>query len=240
MNGREAVMAITQEISELLQNEGVSLYGFADLRDLPEEQRDGFDYGISIALALDKDVLLGIGEGPTLAYYENYESLNLRLDALDLLIERTLTGHGFKAQGNTRDLVGSGEGDAGNNTKLPHKTVATHAGLGWIGKCALLITEQFGSGVRISSILTDAPLETATPVTTSRCGPCLICQDICPANAVSGKNWYAGLPREEFWDAAACRKTAYERSQKGFGNGEASICGLCILKCPWTQKALMP
>ncbi|GHU65633.1 hypothetical protein AGMMS49983_13670 [Clostridia bacterium] len=226
---------ITQMIRALLQDEGVSLYGFADLRDLPAEQRDGFDYGISIGLALDKDVLRGIADGPTPDYHANYDRLNERLDALSLLAEKTLIEQGFKAQANTREFVGSGEVIDG--TKLPHKTVATRAGLGWIGKCALLVTESFGSGIRISSILTDAPLEAADPINTSHCGNCQVCKNICPAHAISGTPWVAGLPREQFWDAKACRKTARARSIEHLRE-EITLCGLCILRCPWTQKAL--
>ena len=43
-------------------------------------------------------------------------------------------------------------------TVMPHKTVAVHAGLGWIGKSALFVTEKYGSAVRLTSVLTDAPL----------------------------------------------------------------------------------
>ena len=47
-------------------------------------------------------------------------------------------------------------------TRLPHKTVATRAGFGWIGKCALLVTKPFGSALRIATVLTDAPLPVGT------------------------------------------------------------------------------
>jgi epoxyqueuosine reductase QueG len=36
-------------------------------------------------------------------------------------------------------------------TNLPHKTVATRAGLGWIGKCGLLVTNEYGPGIRCTS-----------------------------------------------------------------------------------------
>lgn len=121
-------------------------------------------------------------------------------------------------------------------TLLPHKTVATRAGLGWIGKCALLVTPEYGSAVRISSVLTDAPIETASPIDSSRCGTCTICQEACPAQAVRGKLWSAGMQRNEIYDAFECRKTAKERAAK-IGVNE-TLCGLCILVCPWTKKFL--
>jgi len=41
------------------------------------------------------------------------------------------------------------------DSSMPQKTIATRAGLGWIGKTALLITPQFGSAIRLNSVLTD-------------------------------------------------------------------------------------
>jgi epoxyqueuosine reductase QueG len=228
-------MSIQETLTELFEDQGVDIFGFASLRELPVEQRDGFDFGIVVGFALDKPVLLGIEDGPTPAYLENYNRLNRRLDALVVLVADTLRSWGFEAQGNTRELVGMGEGDY--LTKLPHKTVATRAGIGWIGKCALLVTEGFGAGIRISTILTNAPLTTGRPIDTSRCGPCQVCKDACPAQAVLGKAWHVGLAREEFWDALACaqhaRALAWERLHE-----HITICGLCILKCPWTQRYL--
>ena len=49
-----------------------------------------------------------------------------------------------------------------SQTALPHKTIATRAGIGWIGKSALLVTAKYGSAIRLSSILTDTPIETAS------------------------------------------------------------------------------
>ena len=54
--------------------------------------------------------------------------------------------------------------------ELPHKTVATRAGIGWIGKCALLVTEKYGSAIRLTTVLTDMDLETDQPINGSKCG----------------------------------------------------------------------
>lgn len=147
----------------------------------------------------------------------------------------TLKVLGYQAVPQTRAYVEQYETDY--DSLLPHKTVATRAGIGWIGKSALLVTEEFGSMVRISSILTDAPLETAKPINRSKCGGCNVCRDACPAGAISGKLWDADVARDEFFNASACRKTARERAKKGFGI-EISQCGKCIEVCPYTRRYL--
>ena len=178
-------------------------------------------------------VIRGIAELPTQEYREWYDKLNERLDAIVTCGADMLRDMGYVAIAQTREHVGSGE--SSDNTRLPHKTVATRAGVGWIGKSALLVTEDYGSAIRLSSILTDAPLKTAMPVNESRCGDCLVCANACPAGAVSGKIWTAGVSRGELFDPVKCRKTARDRAKQGFGGG-ITICGKCIEVCPHTQK----
>lgn len=78
---------------------------------------------------------------------------------------------------------------------VQHKTLATRAGLGRIGKSVLLVTKEYGPAVRLGSVLTDADLRTGTPTDTSRCGNCRQCVDRCPARVVVGNNWQAGMAR---------------------------------------------
>ncbi|MGQ9629003.1 MAG: 4Fe-4S double cluster binding domain-containing protein [bacterium] len=114
---------------------------------------------------------------------------------------------------------------------FPHKTAATRSGLGWIGKSALLITPQYGPRVRLATILTDMPLDVGTPIEGSRCGDCDLCVRACPASAISGNEWRAGRPREEFYDARACRDMARKLSGEMIGE-DVAICGICIAACP--------
>ncbi|UCG59111.1 MAG: GNAT family N-acetyltransferase, partial [Phycisphaerales bacterium] len=153
--------------------------------------------------------------------------MHLSAIACDLLVSR---GHRAVAiQPTTENL------DAETlATELPHKTVALRSGLGWIGKSALLITEDYGPAVRLATVLCDAEFETAKPTDTSRCGDCRECVDYCPAKAISGLNWQSGMSREGIYDAFACRETA-RRLAARIGV-ESTICGICISVCPWTQR----
>ncbi len=227
-------MDISEYIKKKLLEKGASTVGFADLSGVPEQARDGLPYGIIIGMALDPGIVLGINNGPTLEYYDECKRINDRLDSLDKYTERLLMENGYIAMAMTEESVITDE--SSRRSVLPYKTVATRAGIGWIGKCALLVTEEFGSAIRISSVLTNAVLSAGTPVDTSRCGGCNICKDICPAGAVSGELWEIGKDRDVFYNAFDCRRTARERSAK-VGIYE-SMCGLCIVTCPWTRRYL--
>lgn len=223
---------LSEQLKTALTEAGASLVGFADLSGLPAGQRAGFGYGISVAAALDPDVINGIGNGPTKEYYDEYYRLNRFLDSLDLKAAAIIKDHGFHAFPQTRANVSIDYKDL--STILPHKTVATRAGIGWIGKCALLVTEKYGPAVRISSVITDAPLEVDQPINRSNCGTCSNCVRNCPAAALSGELWSAGQERESLYNASACRMKAIERTWR-VSPGETH-CGLCILVCPKTRS----
>lgn len=223
---------LSERLKKELTDAGASLVGFADLRGIPAEQRDGFDYAVSIAAAIKPEVINGIGTGPTKEYYNEYYSLSKLLDDLDRKAAEIIISSGYTAVPKVRSSVKIEYRD--HSTILPHKTVATRAGLGWIGKCAMLVTPQYGSAVRISSVLTDAPLEVAEAINKSSCGACNNCVRNCPGEALSGDAWDVFKKRETFYDWAACRNKAIERTWR-VSPGETQ-CGLCVLVCPWTKK----
>ena len=225
---------LNKEIKVSLLRQGAAIVGFADLSELPAENRDGYRYGISIAVELNPKIVAIIGNGPSLEYYNEYKRKNDFLNQLAEDCAGLLKHKGFDSLAKTQSVVKTDE--TTKRSKLPHKTVATKAGLGWIGKCALLVTEEYGPAIRITSVLTNMELDVGTPITESRCGSCEDCKKICPAGAVTGKNWVPGMNRDDFYRALDCRDKIKERG-KSLGLTEGT-CGLCFWVCPWTQKHL--
>lgn len=225
-------MNLNEIVRNTLKKQGADLVGFADVSDLSTDMTGGFVAAVSIAVRLDQSIVCEISNGPTQRYYKEYKRVNEYLGELCRQTADLLRNYGWNARAieattakfNTRTL----------SMPVQHKTIATRAGLGWIGKSALLITKEYGPAVRLGSVLTNAEFETGEPINTSRCGDCHKCVDQCPAGAIVGCNWNAGLPRESIYNAFTCRKTAMNLSKaQGI---DSTICGICINACPWTQK----
>lgn len=221
------------ELRTLLESNGANMVGIADLHDIARDVWDNYPIGVSIAVALNPQIIAEIRNGPTKQYFEEYKRANMLLDILGHRAASFLIEHGYKAVCLATTSLGINPRTL--STRLPHKTTATRAGLGWIGKCALLVTKKFGSAVRITTVLTDAQLPTNHPVDAVLCGKCTACVDACPAHAVSGKDWRIDLRRDAFYDPFACRKAAIKQMVKNTGIRE-TLCGICIAVCPWTQK----
>ncbi|HAP32687.1 MAG TPA: epoxyqueuosine reductase, partial [Firmicutes bacterium] len=112
---------------------------------------------------------------------------------------------------------------------FPHKTAATCAGLGWVGKSGLLVSDSYGPYVNWASVLTDAPLEICKkPIIHSYCGNCRRCVDVCPAGAIKDIHWIRGNNYQSMIDIERCT-ARLEMNIKKTGNPS---CGLCILACP--------
>ena len=186
-------------------------------------------------MPLPAGTVRGIEHGPTREYFEQYHELNALLDHLAETVAAYLTKQGFRALPQTSTVVVE---SADHRTAMPHKTCATRAGLGWIGKSALLVTSEYGPAVRLTSVLTDAEFdETAEPVNESRCGGCTNCKDACPGQAIQGALWQVGTPREALVDVAKCRPAARKLAWEMVGE-EITLCGKCIEVCPYTRRYL--
>ncbi|MBD3176239.1 MAG: epoxyqueuosine reductase [Armatimonadia bacterium] len=222
------------ELRALLTDAGASLVECADLSELPQEPRQSFPRAVAIAIALDPQIVSEILTGPTLEYAAEYDRVNALLADLGEATAEHLRGRGARASA-TDPTTGHVDRER-LATPLPHKTVATRAGLGWIGRTALLVTKGYGSALRLTSVLTDATLPTGDPIDKSQCGVCGLCVTACPAQAATGDEWSVGLPREHMYDAWKCLdRCRYACERLGI---EHTICGVCISVCPWTRRYL--
>lgn len=109
--------------------------------------------------------------------------------------------------------------------------VAQRAGLGFIGRNGLLITEEFGSFVYLGEITTNIQFEPDTPVPNG-CGDCTRCITACPTSALLG---------DGRMDAKKC--LSYQTQTKGMMPKEYRKktrnviygCDICQLVCPYNQ-----
>lgn len=115
------------------------------------------------------------------------------------------------------------------------KTLASRAGLGWIGKNTLLINPRLGSYTFIGGIITTMSLETDNAFGNDLCGSCNRCISHCPTNALNG---------DRTLDARKCisyltieHKDEFPDWFAGKSAGNIFGCDICQEVCPWNQKS---
>ncbi|MFP4481778.1 MAG: 4Fe-4S double cluster binding domain-containing protein [Thermovirgaceae bacterium] len=222
---------LAQEIEEYIAAGGPGKVGFADIRDTGEALAKKWPMAVTILSPLETGPLREIGNGPTKNYRDEYVRANKYLAVLGEGVRDLVEKKGYRAY-----LVGPTTEGWDKRTlaaEFPHKTAATRAGLGWIGKCALLVTKDYGSALRMCTILTDAPLPAGKPVENSLCGGCTECMTDCPVSAPTGREWSPDLSRKDIIDIRAC----YDQA-KAFSDASDlghTICGICMVACPWTK-----
>lgn len=232
-------MMIERILKSHLIPEDSYIYGFADLTGLIDKKFDGYNYGISVGLKLDKEIVDNIIDGPTRKYYDHYRHINEKLAFLTQRISGDLNKNNIETI-NIEPTIPSDMRDSHYfktlRAEISHKMVATRAGLGWIGKTDLFISDKFGPRLRLVSILLKNKVTPESePIDKSRCGRCNICVDICPAKAANGILWDITTERAKFFDAWKCRKQCVEFGKKRFGF-DARVCGICVSACPIGQK----
>jgi epoxyqueuosine reductase QueG len=219
---------------------GMHAVGYADLEGLVSGKYSGYPRGVCLMRALEHDVIDGIWDGPTRAYFDQYHAVNAELAEAAAKVAALLEARGFCAQAvpptfHDAELDGGYAKDL--RTALSHKMLATRSGLGWIGKTDLLVSRSFGPRIRLASVLTDAPLPVcASPVTESECGSCELCVSACPGNAASGMAWKVGIDRDEYFDPHKCMETCRMFSRLRLGE-VISLCGICLCVCPRGKRA---
>jgi epoxyqueuosine reductase len=222
-------------LTEWMQSHEITLWGVADLRDFETPKDAGgqrLPFAISWVLPMDPHIMAGIRRGPNRAYADEYTRVNKLINELARLLTDEIKTRGCQAC----PLEASERTDKVNiKGEFPHKTAATRAGLGWIGRHCQLITRKFGSWIRLGTVFTKVAALPGTPIERSFCGRCMRCVEACPANALTGNVWYPGLEREMILDVRACdrwKKKNYFKYHQGHN------CGICSSVCPYGRKVL--
>lgn len=128
------------------------------------------------------------------------------------------------------------------------RTWAARAGLGFLGKNAMLISREFGNWLFLAAILVRAKInndddDSSEPASRNRCGKCARCIDACPTGAII---------RPGVVDSRRCisyqtieNKGIIPRGLREKIGARIYGCDVCAEACPWnrfartTQNALL-
>jgi epoxyqueuosine reductase len=114
------------------------------------------------------------------------------------------------------------------------KAWAARSGIGWIGKHANLITEEYGSWVFLGEIISTMDLEPDRP-SLDRCGTCTLCLETCPTRAIV---------EPYIVDSSRClsyltieHRGEVPRDVREHFQGWIFGCDVCQDVCPWNRKS---
>ena len=237
-----------EHIEEFFIALGIDTFGLADLRGiacLTDDLGNSLSWAFSFAVPMNPKIMTGIIKGPNQRYADEYSRVNRKIDAISKALIIRHKERGFFAK-----AIPASERTDPQNMKgeFAHKTAATRAGLGWIGRNCQLITKKYGPWVRLGTVFTNFPVVSADsrieksdegilprtmggkPVTKSFCGDCRKCVDACPAGALAGNLWRSGIPREMLLDVRRCD---FWKKENYFQYNQGHNCGICAAVCPF-------
>lgn len=222
-------------LTQWMLTQDIPLWNAANLRDMnPPQDIAGqpFPMAISMAVPMNPRIMDSIQDGPNRSYADEYSRVNARINKISSALAAEIQDRGYHALA----LAASDRTDKENiKGDFPHKTAATRAGIGWIGRHCQLITREFGPWVRLGTVFTDMPMPGGAQITRGFCGKCVRCVEACPARAIKGKAWQPGIAREAMLDVRLCDRWKKENYFQ-YHNGHN--CGICAAVCPYGAKTL--
>ncbi|RTR00844.1 tRNA epoxyqueuosine(34) reductase QueG [Halomonas nitroreducens] len=120
-----------------------------------------------------------------------------------------------------------------DSAPVMERALARKAGLGWVGKNAMLLNPRAGSLFFLGELYTDLPLPVDAPFEAEHCGRCSACRSACPTDAIV---------EDKVVDARRCisyhtielHGPIPEEFRAAMGN-RVFGCDDCQLVCPFTR-----
>ena len=207
MESKAPSMTLNEIWERRIKDSGTDFVCFVDLSMLPAEMTEGYPCAVLFGKALSREYIRALKAGQQPKHKEVFNTEH-RMDALAVQLAGWLEAEGYQSTAKLK------------SGRLPHKTVALKAGLGFIGKNNLLVTPRFGCALMLGKVLTAAPFITRSETPKEpECGECTICVKVCPTGALHGKTWNTAVTREEMMSRKLC-----------------TLCLKCMVFCPYTAE----
>ena len=214
--------AMTAEIKAKAVSLGAGIVGICEINPdfLIEGETSSYRYAIVLGLPMEREVMLhatSVKAGREVGRVYN------QCSRLTVDLARHIRTLGWRAKGLPVNSSG----------KYLHIPMAIAAGLGELGKHGSLISREYGSNVRLTSVLTDLPLNLGEPVdmgVEDLCAKCKLCTKACPPGAISDEKQMVRGMRKWYVDFDRC--VPYFSDTYG--------CAICLEMCPWSKPGRGP
>lgn len=203
--------------------QGADLFGVADVSnikdefELPEDVKKGLNRAVCLGVALSGSILSEIEAQPTKLYFHHYRTANMFLDQMAFSVCRWLQNRETAALPIPASQILDWQKQSAH---LSHKKIGRLAGLGWIGRNNLLVSQRYGAQFRAVTILTDLQVKADRPLR-GGCGSCRACIAVCPVGAIRERS-------EDFGHLECFEKLKSFQRENIVGQ---YICGVCVKVC---------
>ena len=217
------IIMIEEKICQLLKQYPEVIYGFTSISYSSYAK----SYKSALVLAAPYGEQLTVQNYTEEKFEKGIQDAKRVIDDIQLKLEQIF--HELKvlyyippmAQNNEEELV----------APFSYKYAAVNAGLGWIGKNDVVVTEKYGPRIRLSAVLIDHEFTYGQKITESKCPvTCKKCVDICPYNALHNVMWNIDTMRNDMIDYKLCNQ---KRSLYIEKHGRKNACGWCMVACPF-------